>query len=100
MKIKCRLTFTTHNKIAAIKVIREATNFGLKEAKDFCDLAFSSVYFQPYRHPLPIILTAQQFGILEIRSRLHPEGPLLSISDISIFFPVEVLDLSNNVRED
>lgn len=87
MKIKCHIRFITDSKIKAIKLVRTATGFGLKESKDFVDMAFNDTFDR--RYPIPIIVTDAMFGIFESMSRMDEFGPLLSFSGLSIVPEVE-----------
>lgn len=87
MKIQCTLTFLTSNKIQAIKLVRDATGWGLKESKDFCDLAFTNSWDRKY--PKLIVMSAEQFGKFEIYNSIAKREA--SISGIC-FSGIKVLD--------
>lgn len=92
MKIKCRLCFMTADRIQAIKLVNQATGRGLREAKDFCDVAWNDLGQQ---YPTPVVMSVDQFGKFELLSRLHPDGPLISFSAISIMDePEKVFDMT------
>lgn len=79
-KVKFQLAFVTNDKIKAIKLIRSVAGFGLKEAKDFCDVAFNRM---ERVHPQTIVMSYEQFGCLQALSQ-SAETELVSCFNVEL----------------
>lgn len=82
MKIKFTLRVDPDHKIPAIKAIRTATGFGLKEAKDIVDACladWSSTY------PKPVVFSEAQFGRLVVSQESNTDVRSVYWSDVSFF---------------
>jgi hypothetical protein len=85
-KVQFRAILGT-NKVSAIKVIRVATNLGLKESKDIVDALGNRYEGQLF------IMTDAQFGRLIASHNAYPDG--LDIRDVKEIQSIDTQDFTN-----
>jgi hypothetical protein len=99
MKIQFRITFgSSDNKINGIKLIRLATQCGLKESKDFVDRAYNGTFYALANnvHPDLLIMNDAQFGRLCALLRTT-EFEEIFITEVQILKEISVTDFSEVV---
>lgn len=83
MKVKFTLYYDGASKIDAIRTIRSASGYGLKDAKDFVDIGWeNSLEHGCRKHPTPVIMSEAQFSrlasiILIGKCGINPVGLLI-----------------------